>query len=67
MGKNNERTDALSKREQNVPEIGNDKLEYKMAQLLKPRMLNFKPQTNKQPELDQSKTLNPIEIKPVIT
>ena len=45
-GKNNERADALSKREQNVPEAGNDKLEYKMAQLLKPKMLSFEPRTN---------------------
>ena len=42
-GKNNERTDAFSKREQNVPEAGDDKLEYKMAQLLKPGILNFEP------------------------
>ena len=41
MGKNNERTDALSRQEQNVSEIGYDKMEYKMAQLLKPGMLNF--------------------------
>ena len=40
-GKSNERADALSKREQDVPEAGDDKLEYKMAQLLKPGMLNF--------------------------
>ena len=40
-GKSNERADAFSKREQDVPEAGDDKLEYKMAQLLKPRMLNF--------------------------
>ena len=66
-GKNNERTDALSKREQNVPETGDDKLEYKMAQLLKPGMLNFEPRTNERPELNQSETLNPIEILPVVT
>ena len=52
-GKNNERTDVLSKREQNVPETGDDKLEYKMAQSLKPKMLNFKPRTNERPEMDQ--------------
>ena len=40
-GKSNERADAFSKREQNVPEIGDDKLEYKLAQLLKPGMLKF--------------------------
>ena len=40
-GKSNERTDALSRREQNVPETGDDKLEYKMAQLLKLGMWNF--------------------------
>ena len=66
-GKNNERTDVLSKREQNVPETGDDKLKYKMAQLLKPGMLNFKPRTNERPELDQSETLNFIEIQPVVT
>ena len=32
-----------------------------MAQLLKPKMLNFEPRTNEQPELDQSETLNLIE------
>ena len=53
-GKNNERTDVLSKRAQNVPEAGDDKLEYKMAQLLKPGMLNFEPRANERPELDQS-------------
>ena len=47
---------------QNIPEAGDDKPEYKMAQLLKPRMLNFEPWTNERPELDQSETLNPIEI-----
>ena len=31
----------FSKREQNVPGTGDDKLEYKMAQLLKPGILNF--------------------------
>ena len=66
-GKNNERTNILSKRAQNVPETGDDKLEYKMAQLLKPKMLNFEPRTNERPELDQSKTLNLIEIQPVVT
>ena len=30
-GKSNERIDAFSKREQDVPEAGDDKLEYKMA------------------------------------
>ena len=30
-------------------------------------MLNFEPRTNERPELDQSKTLNPIEIQPVVT
>ena len=40
-GKNNGRTDNFSKREQNVPETSDDKLEYKTAQLLKPGMLNF--------------------------
>ena len=49
--KNNERTDASFKREQNVPEAGDDKLEYKMAQLLKPGMFNFK-----EVEFEQSKT-----------
>ena len=65
-GKNNERIDALSKREQNVPEAGDDKLEYRMTQLLKPAMLKFK-QAEKQNETDQSETLNPIEIQPVAT
>ena len=41
-GKSTERTDVFSKRPQNVPEISNNKLEYKIAQLLKPGMLNFK-------------------------
>ena len=41
-GKSNERTDAFFKREQNVLEASDDKLEYKMDQLLKPGMLNFK-------------------------
>ena len=40
-GKSNKRTDVFSKREQNVPEAGDHTLEYKMAQLLKPGMLNF--------------------------
>ena len=53
-GKNNERTDVFSKRYQNVPEIGDDKLEYKMAQLLKPKMLNF-----------EIKPENFIKIQPV--
>ena len=66
-GKNNERTDVLSKQEQNVSEVGNDKLEYKMAQLLKPRILNYEPRTNERPELYQSKTLNFIEIQLVVT
>ena len=66
-GKSNERADVLSKRKRDVPEISNDKLEYKMAQLLKPRMLNFEPRTNERPELDQSETLNFIEIQPVVT
>ena len=64
-GKNNKRTDVFFKREQNVPETGNDKLKYKMAQLLKPGMLNFELRANEQPELDQSETLNFIEIQPV--
>ena len=38
-----------------------------MAQLLKPGMLNFEPRTNERPELDQSETLNFIEIQPVVT
>ena len=42
MDKNNERIYAFFKREQNVPKVGDDKLKYKMAQLLKPGMLNFK-------------------------
>ena len=50
--KNNERTDVLSKREQNISKAGDDKLEYKMAQLLKPGMLNLEPRTNERPELD---------------
>ena len=66
-GKSNERADAFSKREQDVPEAGDDKLEYKMAQLLKPGMLNFEPRANERPELDQLETLNPIEIQPVVT
>ena len=40
--KNDELTDVISKREQNVPETGDDKLEYEMAQLMKPGMLNLK-------------------------
>ena len=40
-GKNNERTDVFSKREQDVPKTGDNKLEYKMAQLLKPGMWNL--------------------------
>ena len=40
-GKSNERADAFSKREQNVPEVDDDRLKYKMAQLLKPKILNF--------------------------
>ena len=40
-GKSNERADVFSKREQDVPEVGDDKLEYKMVQLLKPGILNF--------------------------
>ena len=66
-GKSNERTDAFSKREQNVPEAGDDILEYKMAKLLKPGMLNFEPRTNERPELDQSETRNLIEIQPIVT
>ena len=66
-GKNNKRTDVFSKREQDVPEISDDKLEYKMAQLLKPRILNFEPRANERPELDKSETLNLIEIQPVFT
>ena len=66
-GKSNERADALSKREQDVPEAGDDRLEYRMAQLLKPGMLSFEPRANERPELDQSETLNPIEIQPVAT
>ena len=38
--KSNERTDVFSKREPNVPETGDAKLD-KMAQLLKPGMLNL--------------------------
>ena len=41
-GKNNERIDAFFKRKQNVFNENDDKLEYKMVQCLKPRMLNFK-------------------------
>ena len=66
-GKSNERADALSKREQDVPKAGDDKLEYKMAQLLKPGMLNFEPRANERTELNHSETLNPIEIQPVAT
>ena len=66
-GKNNERADVFFRREQDAPGAGDDKLEYKMAQLLKPGMLNFKPQTNEKTELDQSETLNFIEIQPVAT
>ena len=51
-GKNNKRTDVLSKREENVPETGDDKLEYKIVQLLKPGILIFEPRTNERPELD---------------
>ena len=50
-GKSNERADVFFKREQNVPETGDDKLEYKMAQFLKPRILIFK-----KAETDQSET-----------
>ena len=66
-GKSNERTDALSKREQDVSEAGDDRLEYRMAQLLKPGILNFEPRANERPELDQLETLNLIEIQPVVT
>ena len=38
-----------------------------MAQLLKPRMLNFEPRINEQLDLNQLETLNPIEIQPVST
>ena len=38
-----------------------------MAQLLKPGMLNFEPRANERPELDQSETLNPIEIQLGVT
>ena len=69
-GKNNERTDFFFEREHNVPEIGNDKLKYKMAQLLKPGMLNFK----KKIEIGQSKTSKNlpqlgdfIKIQPIAT
>ena len=55
-GKSNERADALSKREQDVPEAGDDRLEYRMAQLLKPGMLNF------EIELE-----NFIKVQPVTT
>ena len=68
-GRNNERVDVFLKREQNIPEIGDDILEYKMAQLLKPRMLNFK-----KVEIDQSETSTDspqlgdfIKIQPVAT
>ena len=40
-GKNNKLIDIFSKLEQNLPEVNDDKLEYKLAQLLKPGMLNF--------------------------
>ena len=40
-GKNNERADAFSKREQDVPEVGDNRLEYRMAQLLRLGMLSF--------------------------
>ena len=53
-GENNERNDAFSKQEQNVPETGDDKPEYKMAQLLKPGMLNL-----------EIKPENYIKIQPV--
>ena len=39
--KNDERADVLWKLEQNVAGTGDDKLEYKMVQLLKPKILNF--------------------------
>ena len=55
-GKNSERTDVFSKRGQDVPETGDVKLEYKMAQLLKPKMLNF-----------EIKPENFIKIQPVAT
>ena len=61
-GKSDERANVLPKQNQDVPEAGDDKLEYKMAPLLKPGMLNFEP--NEQPEFDQSETLNFIEIQP---
>ena len=38
-----------------------------MSQLLEPGILNFEPRTNERPELDQSKTLNIIEIQQVVT
>ena len=56
-GKSNERIDVISKQEYNLSEVGDDKLGYKMAQLLKPGMLNFEPRAFKRPELDQSETL----------
>ena len=61
-GKNNERTDVFSKSEQNVPETDDDKLEYKMAQLLKPGMLNFR-----KIEIDQPETLNFIGNQSIAT
>ena len=68
-GKNNERIDVFSKRKQDVPETGDDKLEYRMVQLLKPKVLKFK-----QGEVEQSKTSenslqpgDPIEIQPIAT
>ena len=53
-GKNNQGADVFSKREQNVPETGDDKLEYKITQLLKPGMLNI-----------EIKPENFIKIKPI--
>ena len=68
-GKNNERTDVFFKQEQNIPKTGDDKVKYKMAQLLKPGMLSFK-----KLEIDQSKTsINSpqlgdfIKIQPIAT
>ena len=67
-GKSNERADAFSKQEQNVPEASDDKLEYKMAQLLKPGMLNFEMEPENFIRVQPVTTgENGAEFQPVIT
>ena len=67
-GKSNERADVFSKREQNVPEAVDDKLEYRMAQLLKPGILNFELRANERPEIQPVATeKNGVQFQPVGT